>query len=100
MDEANSKGRPAAARGQSNLQHESAGWNNTDDDRRVSEEDDGVGHVTPAAAPAGAGAAAMSEKSPRWANNGEGKSRKKLWWILGAVLLLLATGLAVGLGVG
>jgi hypothetical protein len=38
----------------------------------------------------------MSEKSPRWANNGEGKSR----WILGAVLLLLATGLAVGLGVG
>jgi len=44
----------------------------------------------------------MSEKSPRWANNGEGKgkSRKKLWWILGAVLLLLAAGLAIGLGVG
>jgi hypothetical protein len=42
----------------------------------------------------------MSEKSPRWADNGEGKSRKKLWWILGAVLLLLGVGLAVGLGVG
>lgn len=95
------QGRPAAARGQSNLQHESAGWNNTDDDRRLSEEDDGVGHVAPAAAAGtGAGAAAMSEKSPRWANNGEGKSRKKLWWILGAVLLLLAAGLAIGLGVG
>jgi hypothetical protein len=95
------QGRPAVARGQSNLQHESAGWNNTDDDRRSSEEDDGVGHVAPAAAAGtGAGAAAMSEKSPRWANNGEGKSRKKLWWILGAVLLLLAAGLAIGLGVG
>jgi hypothetical protein len=42
----------------------------------------------------------MNEKSPRWAGSGEGKSRKKLWWILGALVLLLAAGLAVGLGVG
>lgn len=44
----------------------------------------------------------MNEKSPRWAEgaNGQGKSRKKLWIILGAIVLLLAAGLAVGLGVG
>ena len=94
----NSQGR--GARGPSNLRDSTYGH-----ERNASRtsSDDGVGHIAPAgAAGAGVGAAAASEKSPRWADgaNGPSKSRKKLWWILGALLLLLGAGLAIGLGVG
>jgi hypothetical protein len=76
-----------APRGQSNLAHSSLGWNNTDNERPSVD----------AAAPL----PAISEKTPRWASNGEEKkSRKKLWIGLGVLALLLAAGLGVGLGVG
>jgi len=97
--------RPSVARGQSNLQHSTVGWNNSDE--RM-DEDDGQGHIAPSTAAAISARsnlrtdpATMSEK-PAWARdggNGPRKSRKWLWIGLG-VLALLAVGLGVGLGIG
>jgi hypothetical protein len=82
------------------------GWNNTSNDRlSVSDEDDGQGHIAPAAAAgvrgAAGGAATMSEK-PAWAREGgRAPKRSRKWlWIGLAILALLVVGLAVGLGVG
>ena len=85
------------------MHHSTVGWNNASNDRlSVSDEDDGVGHIAPAAAAgAGVGAATLSEK-PAWAHE-TGAPRKKsrlcLWIGLG-VGALIVIGLAVGLGVG
>jgi hypothetical protein len=98
---AHAQARPVNPRGQSNLAHSSVGWNNTDNDRLSADEDEEQGHIAPASAAAGAGAATMSEK-PAWAQEGgyaSKKSRKGLWIAAGLGALVII-GLAVGLGVG
>ncbi|KAK8864596.1 hypothetical protein IAR55_001846 [Kwoniella newhampshirensis] len=96
--------RPSVPRGQSALaQHSTLGWNNTDNERlSVSDEDDEQGHITPAVAAIGAGAA--DDEKPRWASNDgryapRKKSRKWLWAAVAAALLALIA-LGVGLGIG
>ncbi|KAK4689279.1 glucan 1,3-beta-glucosidase, partial [Tremellales sp. Uapishka_1] len=95
--------RANASRGQSSLAHSNLGWNNTDH-ATAADDDQEQGHITPAAAGLGAyaGAAGLSEKSPRWAGARDPspkRSRKWLWAILAAAVLAVIA-LAVGLGVG
>ena len=85
-------------RGQSNLAHSTLGWNNTSDDRMSYDDDDGQGHVTPAAA--GAGLAGFPEKSHWDAGHGAKKSRKWLWLGLGVGALVILAGAGIGLGIG
>lgn len=69
----------------------------------TSDEDDEQGHITPAVAAIGTGAAARgTSEKPKWAEYepSKGKKNRRWLWAALAALLIIAIGLGVGLGVG
>lgn len=69
----------------------------------TSDEDDEQGHITPAVAAIGTGAATRgTSEKPKWAEYepSKGKKNRRWLWAALAALLIIAIGLGVGLGVG